>query len=53
MALDSLTPAQRLKFDRRAPFYLRHLLCEKFGLRTCADIERADLRRLLRSRCVR
>jgi hypothetical protein len=28
---------------------LRYLLCEKFGLRTCADIENADLRHLLRS----
>ena len=49
MALDSLTPAQRLTFDRRVPYYLRYLLCEKFGLRTCADIEHADLRQLLRS----
>src|SRR5208283_575169 len=28
---------------------LRYLLCEKFGLRTCAEIENADLRHLLRS----
>src|SRR4029077_18306773 len=33
----------------RAPVYLRYLLCDKFGLRTCADIENADLRHLLRS----
>src|SRR5258708_3882469 len=45
----SLPSAKRIIFDRRAPFYLRYLLCEKFGLRTCADIENADLRHLLRS----
>lgn len=48
VALDSLTAAQRFRFGRRVPFYLRYLLCEKFGLRTCADIENADLRQLLR-----
>lgn len=48
VALDALTAAQRIVFDRRVPFYLRYLLCEKFGLRTCADIENADLRQLLR-----
>lgn len=49
IALESLSPARRFVFDRRAPIYLRYLLCEKFGLRTCADIENADLRHLLRS----
>jgi hypothetical protein len=49
VALDSLPPAKRIVFGRRAPVYLRYLLCEKFGLRTCADIENADLRHLLRS----
>lgn len=49
VALDSLSSAQRVRFDRRVPFYLRYLLCEKFDLRTCADIENADLRELLRS----
>ena len=49
IALESLSPARRIVFDRRAPFYLRYLLSEKFGLRTCADIENADLRHLLRS----
>ena len=49
MALNSLSSAKRFIFDRRAPVYLRYLLCEKFGLRTCADIENADLRHLLRS----
>src|SRR6267142_1625345 len=29
--------------------YLSYLLWDKFGLRTCADIENADLRHLLRS----
>jgi hypothetical protein len=48
VALATLSSAKRLIFDRRAPFYLRYLLCEKFGLRTCADIENADLRYLLR-----
>jgi hypothetical protein len=48
-ALDTLTSAKQLVFERRAPFYLRYLLREKFGLRTCADIENADLRELLRS----
>lgn len=48
-ALDSLSTAKRMIFDRRAPVYLRYLLCEKFGLRTCAGIENADLRHLLRS----
>jgi hypothetical protein len=47
-ALDSLPIAKRFIFDRRAPFYLRYLLAEKFGLRTCADIENADLRDLLK-----
>jgi hypothetical protein len=47
--LGSLSPAKRFVFDRRAPVYLRHLLTGKFGLRTCADIENADLRQLLRS----
>ena len=49
VALNSLSPANRFIFDRRAPVYLRYLLCNKFGLRTCADIENADLRHLLRS----
>jgi len=49
VALDSLTASQRMVFDRRVPFYLRYLLCEKFGLRTCVEIEHADLRHLLRS----
>ena len=49
IALNSLSSAKRFIFDRRAPVYLRYLLCEKFGLRTCADIENADLRHLLRS----
>ena len=49
VALDSLSPAKRFVFDRRAPVYLRYLLCDKFGLHTCADIENADLRHLLRS----
>jgi hypothetical protein len=48
-ALDSLSLRERSTFERRAPFYLRYLLCDKFGLRTCADIENADLRQLLRS----
>jgi len=48
-ALDALSPGQRSVFQRRAPVYLRYLLCNKFGLRTCADIENADLRHLLRS----
>ena len=49
IALASLSPAKRLTFDRRAPAYLRYLLCNKFGLHTCADLEAADLRHLLRS----
>jgi hypothetical protein len=49
VALDSLSTARRFIFNRRAPVYLRFLLCEKFGLRTCADVENADLRNLLRS----
>lgn len=49
VALESLSRAKRIVFDRRAPIYLRYLLGEKFGLRTCAEIERADLRQLLRS----
>ncbi|TAL00015.1 MAG: hypothetical protein EPO07_10225, partial [Verrucomicrobia bacterium] len=48
IALESLPPAKRIVFDRRAPIYLRYLLSEKFGLKTCADIENADLRHLLR-----
>ena len=48
-ALESLSPAKRLTFDRRAPIYLRHLLWEKLGLRTCSDLENADLRHLLKS----
>jgi len=49
VALESLSPVRRIIFDRRAPVYLRYLLSEKFGLRTCAEIENADLRQLLRS----
>ncbi len=49
VALDTLSAAKRLIFDRRAPIYLRYLLLEKFGLRTCGDIENADLRHLLKS----
>jgi hypothetical protein len=48
-ALASLSPREQTIFERRAPVYLRYLLCDKFGLRTCADIENADLRHLLRS----
>jgi hypothetical protein len=47
-ALDSLSARERATFERRAPAYLRYLLCDKFQLRTCADIENADLRHLLR-----
>jgi hypothetical protein len=48
-ALETLAPAKRMIFDRRAPIYLRYLLGDKFGLRTCAELEHADLRQLLRS----
>jgi len=48
-ALASLSSAKQSIFERRAPVYLRYLLTEKFHLRTCADIENADLRHLLRS----
>ncbi len=48
-ALATLSPREHGIFERRAPVYLRYLLCHKFGLRTCADIENADLRHLLRS----
>lgn len=49
IALESLSPAKRMVFDRRAPVYLRYLICQKFGLRTCADLENADLRDRLRN----
>ncbi len=49
VALESLSAAKRMVFDRRAPIYLRYLILEKFGLRTCAEVEQADLRHLLRS----
>ena len=49
VALGSLSTAKRIVFDRRAPVYLRYMLSERFGLRTCSDIENADLRQLLRS----
>jgi hypothetical protein len=48
-ALATLSAREQSIFERRAPAYLRYLLCTKFGLRTCADIENADLRHLLRS----
>src|SRR5215469_7926878 len=48
-ALASLSPRELTVFERRAPAYLRYLLCDKFRLRTCADIENADLRHMLRS----
>ena len=48
-ALSALSAPQQSLFERRAPAYLRYLLCDKFGLRTCADVENADLRHLLRS----
>src|SRR6185369_11420569 len=48
-ALGSLSPAEQQVFERRSPIYLRYLLCNKFGLRTCADLENADLRQRLRS----
>lgn len=47
-ALETLTPTKRMIFERRAPVYLRYLLVERLGLRTCADLESADLRQLLR-----
>jgi hypothetical protein len=47
-AIDSLSPREQLIFERRAPTYLRYLLLEKFQLRTCADLENADMRHLLR-----
>ena len=49
VALEALSTADRFIFDRRAPVYLRYLLSNKFQLRTCADLEQADLRQLLRS----
>ncbi|NOS71673.1 MAG: hypothetical protein HOP33_17325 [Verrucomicrobia bacterium] len=48
-ALDALSKVKRFLFDRRASVYLRYLLCNKYDLRTCADIENADLRQLLKS----
>lgn len=48
-ALASLSARELRIFERRAPAYLRYLLGDKFGLRTCADVENADLRHLLRS----
>ncbi|SPE61061.1 hypothetical protein SBV1_60020 [Verrucomicrobia bacterium] len=48
-ALATLSPREQAIFQRRAPVYLRYLLGDKFRLRTCADIENADLRHLLRS----
>jgi hypothetical protein len=48
-ALARLSIKERSVFQRRVPVYLRYLLCEKFGLRTCADIENADLRHLFKS----
>jgi hypothetical protein len=48
-AINSLPTAKRIIFERRVPVYLRYLLHQKFGLLTCADIENADLRELLRS----
>lgn len=48
IALESLSAAKRMVFDRRAPIYLRYLILEKFGLRTCVDLENADLRHLFR-----
>jgi hypothetical protein len=47
--LAALSVPEQSVFERRAPAYLRYLLSEKFHLRTCADIENADLRHLLRS----
>src|SRR5205814_4773075 len=38
-ALATLSTPRRFTFERRAPYYLRYLLSEKFGLRTCADLE--------------
>src|ERR1041385_3592698 len=48
-ALAELISAKQRIFERRAPTYLRYLLYEKFALRTCGDIENAELRNLLRS----
>jgi hypothetical protein len=48
-ALASLSTAQQAIFQRRAPAYLRYLLGVRFALQTCADVENADLRHLLRS----
>ena len=48
-ALVSLSARQQAVFTRRAPAYLRYLLGVKAGLRTCGDMEAADLRQLLRS----
>lgn len=48
-ALAALSSRQQAVFDRRAPAYLRYLLCVKAGLRSCAEIESTDLRHLLRN----
>ena len=48
-ALASLSPGEYVVFERRVPAYLRYLLCDKYHLNSCADIENADLRHLLRS----
>jgi hypothetical protein len=47
-ALEKLSRREQVVFQRRAPAYLRFLLADRFGLRTCAEIENADLRHLLR-----
>ncbi|MEI6565697.1 MAG: hypothetical protein WCR20_03400 [Verrucomicrobiota bacterium] len=48
-ALAALSPREQIVFERRAPIYLRFLLMEKFRLRTCSELETADMRHLLRS----
>ncbi len=48
-ALARLSIRERSTFQRRAPVYLRYLLANKFDLRTCADLENADVRHLFKS----
>jgi hypothetical protein len=48
-ALASLSLKEQSIFERRVPTYLRYLLTDKFRLRTCSDLENADLRHLLKA----
>ncbi len=47
--IENLSSGERDRFHRRAPAYLRYLLLHRLKISSCAELERANLRLLMKS----